>query len=291
MDLRRLFGARLAPSAWRSPSSLLAASRGAEVLVTRNLTRLDAALIRRLPDLRCVAVYGTGIDHLDSTALQAARIDIVRGTDENASAVAEFTVGLILTLLRRISQARDAVRAGGWPRDELVGDDLSRRRVLVIGPGRVGGRVASLLRAFGAEVMTNRRTSTAGRRVSGARPVSLAEGLALADVVTLHARAQPGAPPILGRAELALLRPGAMVINTARGALVDQAALLMALRGGRLAGAALDVLVQEPPPVPLRPHPRLLITPHIAGFSRRALDALHARVVAALNALLNGPPR
>jgi len=271
-DLGRWFEVRYAPQAWQSPAALIDAARGASILVTRNLTRLDAGVIKQLPDLRRVAVYGVGTDHVDLAAARAAAIQVISGSDENAQAVAEFTLMLILSLLRRLEEALRAVDAETWPRDELVGEELGGRRVLVVGEGKVGSRVARLLDAFGAQVLIGRRTG------------SLDENLAAADIVTLHLPYAPGAAPLLSRREFALMKPGALLVNTSRGGLVDQEALFEALNSGLLSGAALDVLRQEPPPRPYPKHPRLLLTPHIAGFSRAALQRLHRRV---LNELLS----
>lgn len=269
-DLGRWFDVRYAPQAWESPAALIDAARGASILVTRNLTRLDAGVIKGLPDLRRVVVYGVGTDHVDLTATRSAAIQVISGSDENAQAVAEFTLMLILSLLRRLGEAVRAVEAETWPRDALIGEELGGRQVLVVGEGKVGSRVARLLDSFGAHVLIGRRAG-------------LDENLAAADIVTLHLPLAPGAAPLLSRREFSLMKPGALLVNTSRGGLVDQEALFEALNSGLLSGAALDVLRQEPPPRPYPKHPRLLLTPHIAGFSRTALQRLHRRV---LNELL-----
>ncbi|MFH7336225.1 2-hydroxyacid dehydrogenase [Streptomyces sp. KHY 26] len=265
---------------------LIAALAGADVLVTQTAPVTERVLTAR-PELRLVAVCrGRPVNvNLDAARRHDVRVCCAPG--RKAAAVAEFTVGLLLAALRRIPQAHDRLAAqGSWagPRYytyEHSGLELEDLPVGVIGYGAVGSRVARALGAFGARVMVYdpyARGETHGLRMS-----SLDELLRRSRVISLHARVTEETRGLIGARELALLPPGAVVVNTARGALLDEGALCDALEDGRLAAAALDTYADEPLPADSRLRTageRVVLTPHVGGASR-AVAEKGARTAAA----------
>lgn len=242
---------------------------GAEIVVNiRAYSRFDAAVLDACERLRLISVWGTGTDHVDLEAARARGIAVTSTPGVNAQAVAEHTMGLILALARRIPAMDAAVRAGQWPRAELV--QLEGKTLGVIGLGEIGRRVARLGAAFGMNVLASTVGDDAGRSASiGATHVSLETLLRESDVVSLHVRLSDRTSGCLDRARLGLMRRTAFLINTSRGPLVDRDALLDALRAGRIAGAALDVFHTEPLPVndPLALLPNVVLTPHNAAMT------------------------
>jgi D-3-phosphoglycerate dehydrogenase len=282
LDALRAFATvRYAPEAWRSCDEVARTAADASVLLTRTLTRVDRALLDRLPALGCVAVYGAGREHLELPALDDREIRLIRCSAEVAGTIAEFTLGLALCLLRRLPEAAAATAAGGWRTEGLFGHDLAGRRVLVVGCGPIGERTARLFAAVGASVTVARRSDRplpAALTAAGCRVGGLRESLTETQLVTLHVPGGEGTRRLLGRRELALLPDGAHVINTSRGSVLDLDALLAELRSGRLGGAALDVLPTEPPAQPLPSLPGLVVTPHLALYSHEAVDRRIAAV-------------
>jgi phosphoglycerate dehydrogenase-like enzyme len=254
-----------------------------DILLTRNRTMVSPALLKAAPRLRCIVVYGAGKEHLDLAAIQNAGIHLIRCSDATAQSVAEFTLGLALSMTRRIPQAIACVKAGGWEHRALEGMEISGRNVCVIGCGPIGARTASLFCAFGARVAVVRRSSGLPPQLSalGCSQMPLYEALALCDIVTIHVSAGSDAPFYFGKEALQSMRKGAFLINTSRGSVLDLAALLAALRCGHIAGAALDVLPEEPPPSPID-CPNLIITPHLALYSREAVARRIESIISSL---------
>lgn len=244
---------------------------------------IDAAAIAAAPRLRVIAKHGVGYDNIDVAAASARGIPVTVTATANATSVAEFAFAQMLALAKRSGAMDAAVRSGDWAaRHRVVAAELARKTLLVVGFGRIGSRLARRALAFEMDVLVHDPYLPAERiRAAGCTPAgSLATALPLADVVSLHCPLTAETRGMIGRAELARLRPGALLVNTARGGLVDEAALAEALREGRLAGAALDVFAREPPAAddPLRTAPRLLLSPHVAGVTaestrRMALEA------------------
>lgn len=213
------------------------------------------------PALKAVARCGTGMDSVDKEALKARHVRLSNTPDAPARAVAELTMGLMLGVLRRINEADRALRAGTW--QALTGGLLGARTVGLVGYGRIGRRVGDLCAAFGAKVIAH-------DPYLAAAPVpllSLDALLAEADIVSLHTA---GGAVRLDAARFAAMKKGAIVINCARGDLIDEAALLAALESGHLAGAGLDVYDDEPYSGPLTGAPTALLTAHMGSYAAEA---------------------
>jgi phosphoglycerate dehydrogenase-like enzyme len=237
------------------------------LLAIRERTRLDDALLERLPDLELILQTGGHAYHVDQQA--ATRRGIVVALSRRArmatASVPELTFGLMLAVLRRIHPLAAELAAGAWP--PAMGGTLAGRTLGILGLGRHGRPVARIAAAFGMVVLAWDRDP--GRDHPDDEPVAgrlpLDDLLERADVVSVHLRLSPESTGLLDRDRLARMRPGAILVNTARGAIVDEGALLDALRSGRLAGAGLDVFASEPLPAdhPLRTAPNVVLTPHI----------------------------
>jgi D-3-phosphoglycerate dehydrogenase len=260
--------------------ALLAAVRDVEVLWIRLRHRIDAEVLAAAPALKMIASPTTGLDHIDLAAAEArgARVVSLRGETEflrDVRATAELTIGLLLALLRQIPAASRDVEAGRWNRDAFKGREIRGKTVGVVGYGRLGRLVAGYLRAFGATVIA----SDPRGADEGVELVELPELLRRADIVTIHVNLTDETRGLIGAGELAQMKPGAVLVNTSRGELLDEAALLDVLASGQLGGAALDVLagesadgVSELPLVKYaRFHRELLITPHIGGCTHESM--------------------
>ena len=264
------------PTLWEHPERMPAAVADADALVVRNRTRVDARLLGSAPRLKAVGRLGAGLDNLDLAALREAGVEAVYAPGVNAVATAEFTLSLALALARGLRPEWLGGRGPDWSqRAASAGIELCGRTMGLVGLGRVGQAVAHRARALGMRIATTQHGRTPDDpvvRELGATLAPLPDLLRAADVVTLHCPLTPDTRGLIGRRELALVRPGTLLINTARGALVDEAALALALREGWLAGAALDVRDPEPPPDPdpLDGVPHLIRTPHIAGLTQEA---------------------
>jgi D-3-phosphoglycerate dehydrogenase len=250
---------------------------------------IDAAAITALPDLRIAAATSTGYDHLDLEAISAAGAWATHCPGYCTEEVAEHAIAFALDLLRGITLLDRSVRAGGWNLEPAPPRRVSGTVLGIVGLGRIGRAVARRARALEMRVI-GADPAVAENQIDGVEVMSLETLLAQAEVVTLHAMLVPGAPPVIGAAEIAMMRPGAYLINCARAGLVDGEALGAALRDGRLAGCALDVLSHEPPAghEPEFGWPRTLINPHAAWYSPAAADEPYRRAGEAVAAVLSG---
>jgi phosphoglycerate dehydrogenase-like enzyme len=267
------------PNLWRDPEALRQALAGATALIVRNRIRVDGALLEAAPRLRVVGRLGTGLDNVDQEALGARGVALVHAPGANAPGVAEYVLAALFHLARglpRAAQGKDRLALGGF---ELAGKTLG-----LVGLGEVGLRVAHRAKTLGMRVVGYdplRRPWEAALEVAGVEFLPLEEVLAEAQFLSLHAPLTPETRGLVGREVLARMRPGAYLINTARGELVDHHALYEALRSGHLAGAVLDVTDPEPlpPDHPLRELENCLLTPHIAGLTRESQARVGERVV------------
>jgi D-3-phosphoglycerate dehydrogenase len=243
----------------------------AEGLILRTQP-LRAAAIAAAPLLCIVSRHGVGYDAVDLPALTARRIPLAVVGDANSVSVAEHAMMLLLACAKRAIRADRAVRGNGWEwRNRFEASELSCKRLLILGFGRIGRRLAHLAQAFGMEVAAHDPPwSHSGWPGGAIEEPDLMAALARADAVSLNA--PKGEGPLLGRREIAALKPGAILVNTARGGAVDEAALAEALREGRIAAAGLDVFEAEPPKTdhPLFGFDQVVLSPHIAGLTQEA---------------------
>lgn len=262
---------------------------GADAVITRNWG-FPAAAFDAAPKLRVIGVHGTGVDRIDMGCAQRRRIPIVATPGANAVSVAEHALGLMLAVARGIPAADRATRAGDFGfRERFRGIELLGLCLGLWGWGEVARRFAPMAQALGMEVLV--LSSHADPDGLTSRGIMAADGidhiLARADVLSLHAR--PAPLPLLGRSEIAAMKPGAIVLNTGRGALLDEAALADAVRAGHLFGAGIDVYSEEPPAAghPLLDCPGIVVTPHVGsstgGARRRMATEVARKVVAVLS--------
>ncbi len=248
------------------------------------LENIDGAVLDALPNLKVIAKYGVGFDKIDLHAMIARGIELGWSGGVNRRSVAELVIAFAISLLRLIPQASAEVRAGTWR--QLIGRQLSDCTVGIIGCGHVGKELGSMLRAgFGCTVLANDITDFSGFYAEhGMQSADLETLLAHSDVVTLHLPLDPSTENILSAERLALMKPGAVLINTARGGLVDEAALKTLLEQGRLGGAAFDVFAVEPPQdQALMKLANFLVTPHIGGSAEEAIVAMGLAAIEGLD--------
>jgi D-3-phosphoglycerate dehydrogenase len=252
----------------------------AAALSIRAHSRFTERLLDACPSLRMISIWGTGTDNVDLEACRARGIVVTNTPGINAHSVAEHTMALMLAVTRRFPAMDRAIHAGEWPRAML--DQLEGKTLGIVGLGAIGSRVAALASAFGMRLLAFPWGPDNGRAARlGARLVDLDTLLRESDVVTLHLRLNGETDGFLDCARLALMKPTAFLINTSRGRVVDETALVDALRGGRLAGAGLDVFRREPLGAddPLLALPLVVLTPHNAGTTPEVIAAGLSRAV------------
>jgi phosphoglycerate dehydrogenase-like enzyme len=244
-------------------------------------------VLEAAPELRVIARSGVGVDSIDLDAATRAGVVVTTTPGLNDETCADHTLALLLAALRRIVEHDASVRRGEWDRGgELTPWDLHGKRAGVVGYGRIGRSVVRRLEGFGTEIRVFDPVASPDGRLACA---TLEELLAWADVVTLHAPMTPVTHRLIGAAELAAMRPGAVLVNASRGGLVDELALVQALTSGRLRAAALDVFADEPPTnAGLRYLPNVVLSPHVGGLSREAIDAMTRQCVRQVLDVLDG---
>ena len=271
-----------------SSSGLGTALPSAWGLVVRSRTQVTASMIAQAPKLVVVARAGVGVDNVDVPAATARGIRVVNAPTAATTSVAELTVALVLWLVRDLSGPVAATRAGSWKRG-LFGHELAGKTIGFVGYGRIAREVAARLAPFGVSAVAY--DPFVAVAVDTTEMLSMDDLLARADIVSLHAALTPENRHLIDARRLGQLKPGAFLINVARGPLVDETALLAALDSGRLAGAALDVFEVEPPALPaLLKHPKLLPTPHLGASTPEAQQRAGLAVVEELLRALRGEP-
>jgi D-3-phosphoglycerate dehydrogenase len=275
------------------PKELLERIGDYDALVGRSATRITVELLERATQLRVIGRAGVGVDNIALDTATALGIAVINAPAGNTIAVAELFFGTLISLFRNLTHATSSMREGRWDRSKLLGSELKGRSLGVVGVGRIGSEIATRARAFSMDVVgydpyvsEDRFTSLRLRRAS-----SLDELIDTSDIVTVHTPLNDETSGMIGRRELARLRPGSYVVNMARGGIVDDQALVAALESGHIKGAVLDVFVIEPVPAdhPLRRAPNVVLTPHIGASTAEAqrnvaVDAC----VAVRDALLRG---
>lgn len=244
-----------------------------EALFVRTYTRVDEAMLARFPAVRYVLRAGVGLDNVDVEACKRRGVEVINSPGANANAVAEYAVGAIIALLRKVAQQEALLRAGGWRKKELMGTELRGKMLGLVGCGNVAQALVRKLASWElAGVLGYDPYVPAEQlRTAGITPATLDEVIAGADIVSLHVPLIPQTKHLINAAALGRMKPGSILINAARGGVVDEAALVQALKAGTLAGAALDVFETEPAvPEELRTLDTVLLTPHIAGYTHEA---------------------
>ena len=259
---------------------LPAALAEADALVVRSAVQVDDALLEHAPKLRVVGRAGVGVDNIDADSATRRGIVVMNTPGANAVAVAELTIGLMIALARKIPAATSTMHAGKWEKKNLQGSELRNKTLGILGLGRIGLEVAKRARGFGLEIIgVDPFVSAAVAREAGIRLVQLDELISSSDYLTLHVGLTPQTHSIINAKTLAAMRKGVRIVNCARGELVDDAALVAALKSGHVAGAALDVFVEEPPKnSPYFGLDNVILSPHIAGSTAEAQEAVGVQI-------------
>jgi D-3-phosphoglycerate dehydrogenase len=262
------------------PEGLPAALADADGLVVRSAVQVDDALMAQAPKLRVIGRAGVGVDNIDADAATRRGIVVMNTPGANAVAVAELTIGLMLALARKLPVANTTMHAGKWEKKSLQGAELRGKTLGILGLGRIGLEVARRAKGFGMEIAgCDPFVSAAVARENGVKLVSLEELIAGSDYITLHVGLTPQTTGVINAKTLAAMKKGVRIINCARGELIDDAALVEALKSGQVAGAALDVYAVEPAKnTPYADLDQVVLTPHIAGSTAEAQEAVGIQI-------------
>lgn len=266
---------------WLEGKRLIEFLRGHEKAITA-LERLTEEIFAALPELRLVSKYGVGLDMIDHGAMQRHGVFLSMTPGVNRQSVAELTVSFMICLVHRVPEGTHLVESGGWR--QIVGRQLSERTVGIVGCGNVGKAVVRLLKPFGCRVLVHDIVDYHDFYIEhGVRSTSLDELLRTADVVSLHVPLEASTANLFDASRLGQFKKGAMLVNTARGGIVDEAALKRMLETGHLSGAGLDVLAEEPPrDLDLIRLPTVMTTPHIGGSTEESILAMGRAAIAGL---------
>ncbi|HWP50231.1 MAG TPA: NAD(P)-dependent oxidoreductase [Clostridia bacterium] len=270
-------------------ATLIERSMGADIVVLSNFKYREDVL-SHCPNLKMICVAFTGVDHVDMAYCRAHDITVCNCAGYSTVAVADLVFGLVIALQRRLIACDTVVREGGT-KNGLVGFELEGKKIGVIGTGAIGLRVAKIAQAFGCEVMAYSRTQKA---VEGVTYTDLDMLLSSCDIVSLHVPQNAETVGLIGKAQLARMKKSAILINTARGPVVDSAALSQALKDGTIAGAGVDVFETEPPVAinhPLFSAPNLIATPHVAFATAESMQKRAVAVIDNLAAYLDSEPK
>lgn len=275
-----------------SESQLLPLVPDIDAWIVRGATKVTRRLIEAAPKLRWVGRAGAGLDNIDVSAAKERGIEVLNVPGANAVAVAELVFGLLLALMRHLPDADASVRRGEWDKSKFMGRELRGKALGIVGLGKIGSAVARRALAFEmACIGFDPLIPDAAVRAMGVEPLQLEALIARAEVLTLHVPITPETKGMIGPAQIARMPRGAILVNAARGGLVDEAALLAALDSGALSGAALDVLAEEPPHgSPLLAHPKVVRTPHIGAATVEAQEAVGEEIVKLLLARMEAGP-
>lgn len=279
-----------------SRDELLDALRDADGLIVRSETRVDRDLLSHAPRIRVVGRAGVGVDAIDVDAATEAGIVVVNTPAANTIAATEQTFALMLGLIRNVAAANASIREGRWERAPFIGTELFGKILGVVGLGRIGGGVASRALSFGMDVLAHDPFIPESRAEAlGAQPVTLDELLERADIITLHVPLTTQTRGMIGAREIDRMKRTAVLVNCARGGVIEETALLEALDAQKIHAAAIDVVAKEPPPLDspgakLHSHPRVLATPHLGGSTREALERISIELARDVADALGGKP-
>lgn len=278
-------GHEIADLTGKPREALLSALAGADALIVRSQVQVDAALIAAGPQLKIIGRAGVGIDNIDAVTAERANIRVVNAPNGNTIAAAEQTFALLLAVARHVPRGDASVRSGAWIRGELKGFELRGKRLGIAGFGRIGQAVAKRAAAFEMEVAASDPVLTAQQAAEfGVALQTLDQLLTESDIISLHVPAL-GDRPLIGAAEIAKMKRGAVLLNVARGSLIDEVALAAALASGALGGAGIDVFASEPPVgSPLLTAPHTVLAPHLGA---QTIDAQIAVAVEVAEQIVN----
>ena len=270
--------------------ALLAAIADASAVLIRSATHVDAEVIAAAKNLKVIARAGVGLDNVDIKSATEAGVMVVNAPTSNIISAAELTVGHILNLARHIPAAHGALADGQWKRSKYTGVELFEKTIGIIGLGRIGALITARMQAFGTRVVAYDPYITSARAQQlGVTLLTLDELLAQSDFVTIHMPKTPETTGMIGDEQFATMKPTAFIVNVARGGLIDEAALHRALTAGTIAGAALDVFVNEPPVgSPLLALPNIVVTPHLGASTDEAQEKAGVAVAKSVLLALSG---
>jgi D-3-phosphoglycerate dehydrogenase len=267
-------------SSWKD---LLKYSKEADAFISRGFIKIPREVLEKAEKLTVIGVLGAGVDHIDVDFAQKRDVQIVRTPAALTDTVAEFTIGLMLSLLRKIPVADAAVRKGEWDKkySDLVGSDLMDKTVGIIGLGLIGSAVAERLKAFDVNLVYYKRSRNFElEKRLGIKYASFKELLAVSDIISIHVPLTSETRHMISHKEFSQMKLGVYIVNTSRGAVIDEKALYNALVSGKVAGAALDVFESEPlsRASPLIRFDNVILTPHLAASSKEALRRMSVAV-------------
>jgi D-3-phosphoglycerate dehydrogenase len=290
--LKNQFQLDFQPELWKFPEQLEKQINDSNAIIVRNQTRITRELIEKASSLQVIGRAGAGLDNIDVGAASNAGVVVVYAPEQNSISVAELTVGMMLSLARKISIADRDTKAGKWDRHRFTGIELYGKTLGIVGLGRIGFRTALRARAFGMNVIVHDDyVNPDGISISEllAPVLPLAQLLAQADFVSCHLPLTPQTKNLFDYKRFCTMKPTAFFINTSRGGIVDETGLIQALENEKIGGAALDVRQQEPPPADvLRQMDNVILTPHIAAFTTEGQDRVVKSLCRDVAAVLSG---
>lgn len=277
-----------------SADELLAAIADYDAIIVRSRTKVTAEVIKAAQRLKVIGRAGVGVDNIDLASARAHEITVVNAPTAATIAVAELTMALMLSLARDVAQADEAMKQGNWIKKQLKGSELLGKTLGIIGLGRIGSAVAERASAFGMPIVLGYDTSREKQealRSMGFETVTLEDVYRRADYISVHVPLTESTRGMIDAQAIALMKPGVRIICTARGGIIDEAALLEALNSGHVAGAGLDVFASEPPGLTdLVAHPNVIATPHIGAQTKEAQSRAAVDISREVLAALNGEP-
>lgn len=291
VDLLASKGFEVVDGVGKDRSAILALIGDADAIVVRSATQVDAEMLEAANCLKVVGRAGIGLDNVDIECATKRGVMVVNAPQSNTLSAAEHALALMLALARNIAPADAAMKQGEWARSRFTGVELADKVLGIVGLGRIGTLVAQRASALGMRLIAFDPYVSADRgRQLGVEMMEIDEVCAMADVITLHLPRTPETAGIINEARLALMKPTARIINTARGELIDEVALTAALVDGRIAGAAIDVYTKEPPPPesPILTAPNTILTPHLGASTSEAQDKAGVTIAEQLVLALSG---
>lgn len=283
------------PQLWQKPQELLGQAASADALIVRNQTQVDSALLEASSSIKAIGRLGVGLDNIDLEAARANDVTVVFARNANAVSVAEYVMAAMLECSRKLSAANRNVRDGNWDRKRFTGSELYGKTLGLVGVGEIAQRVARRAAAFGMRVVGHDPfVAPYDYPVveTGIELLELDELLQAADFITLHVPLNKSTRDLFSYSAFKKMRSGAWLINTARGGVVNETDLALALEEDLIGGAVLDVLEEEPPVPdhPLLRHDRVVLTPHVAGLTEEAQVNTSVLVAREIVKVLQGEP-